>query len=132
VPDGWRGACIQFQHGTSTCAQTDAMARVDYEEMASRYDLGRDQPAAAREHWREALDPIVDRRRPLLDLGAGTGQWSPLFAQWFEVAVVAVELSQLLRDDRVDPEGRGLLVGGPPTSWTTTELRDPRRLEPCS
>lgn len=33
---------------TSTCGQTDAMARVDYEEMASRYDLGRDQSAAAR------------------------------------------------------------------------------------
>ena len=101
VPDGWRGACIQFQHGTSTCAQTDAMARVDNEEMASRYDLGRDQPAAAREHWREALDPIVDRRRPLLDLGAGTGQWSPLFAQWFEVAVVAVEPSRSMQSRAV-------------------------------
>lgn len=74
------------------------MARVDYEEIAPRYDLGRDQPAASREAWREALDPFVDRARPLLDLGAGTGQWSRLIAGWFGVRVLAVEPSSGMRD----------------------------------
>jgi SAM-dependent methyltransferase len=79
--------------GAALTGRLVSVARVDYEEMASRYDLGRDQPLASREYWREALDPFVDRTRPLLDLGAGTGQWSPLLADWFGVPVLAVEPS---------------------------------------
>ena len=69
------------------------VARVDYEEMASRYDQGRDQPATSRQPWREALAPYVDRARPLLDLGAGTGQWSGLFAEWIGLSVLTLDLS---------------------------------------
>lgn len=69
------------------------VARVDYEEMASRYDLGRDQPATSRQPWHEALVPYVDRTRPLLDLGAGTGQWSTLLAEWFGLPVLALDPS---------------------------------------
>jgi SAM-dependent methyltransferase len=73
------------------------VARVDYEEMASSYDAGRDHPRERRDDWRRALAASVDRGRPLLDLGAGTGQWSGLLAAWFGVDVVAVEPSLEMR-----------------------------------
>lgn len=73
------------------------MARVDYEQIASVYDAGRDQPSSHRENWRAVLEPFIDRDHPLLDLGAGTGQWSMLFAEWFDVEIVAVEPSAGMR-----------------------------------
>lgn len=70
------------------------MSRIDYTAMADRYDAGRDQPERHRQQWREVLSECVDRSMPLLDVGAGTGQWSRLLARWFGVQVVAVELSR--------------------------------------
>ncbi|MDQ2873898.1 MAG: class I SAM-dependent methyltransferase [Actinomycetota bacterium] len=69
------------------------MARVDYEQIAPMYDAGRDHRPEHRAQWRVALEPFIDSSRPLLDAGAGTGQWSLLLADWFSVEVEAVEPS---------------------------------------
>ena len=87
------------------------MARVDYERMAAGYDAGRDYPPDRRLAWRDALATHVDPTRPVLDLGAGTGQWAGLLAGWFSVDVVAVEPSTAMRSagrNRADPRVRWL------------------------
>jgi ubiquinone/menaquinone biosynthesis C-methylase UbiE len=80
------------------------MARVDYDRMAPDYLEGRALPAAGMEPWREEIarwlpepeDP-ERRRSPVLDLGAGTGQFAAAIADWFGVRVVAVEPSGGMR-----------------------------------
>ena len=119
------------------------MARVDYEAMASSYDAGRDHPRERRGDWRRALAAYVDRGRPLLDLGAGTGQWSGLLSDWFGVDFVAVEPSFEMRmravsrlDSRVQVvAGAGehlpMRDGGVGTAWVSAiwhHLTDPLRV----
>jgi SAM-dependent methyltransferase len=79
------------------------MARVDYDRMALDYLEGRALPAAGMAPWRDEIarwlpgpgDPAG--RSPVLDLGAGTGQFAAAIAGWFAVDVVAVEPSQGMR-----------------------------------
>jgi SAM-dependent methyltransferase len=70
------------------------MARVDYDRMAPDYVEARALPPEGMAPWREAirpwLPPDVARRSPVLDLGAGTGQFAAAIAGWFGVEVVAV------------------------------------------
>jgi len=77
------------------------MARVDYDRMAPDYVEGRALPPEGLEPWRQAirswLPEEVARRSPLLDLGAGTGQFAAAIAGWFGVEVVAVEPSGGMR-----------------------------------
>ena len=77
------------------------MARVDYDRMAPDYVRGRSLPVEGMEAWREAIEPWVPApgagRSPVLDLGAGTGQFAAGIAGWFGVEVVAVEPSQGMR-----------------------------------
>jgi SAM-dependent methyltransferase len=77
------------------------MARVDYDRMAPDYLEGRALPPAGMEPWRAAIRPWLpaDRagRSPVLDLGAGTGQFAAAMAGWFGVQVVAVEPSAGMR-----------------------------------
>ena len=102
------------------------MARVDYEEMASSYDAGRDHPRERRGDRRRALAASVDRGRPLLDLGTGTGQWSGLLADWFGVDVVAVEPSLEMRIRAVSrSDSRVHVVAG------TGESRRPPQVRTC-
>jgi ubiquinone/menaquinone biosynthesis C-methylase UbiE len=70
----------------------------DYEAMAARYDAGREIPLESLIGWRDALKPYLSPapRRPVLDLGSGTGLWSVALAGWFGVRVVAVEPSQAM------------------------------------
>jgi SAM-dependent methyltransferase len=83
------------------------MARVDYDRMAPDYLEGRALPAAGMEPWREELarwlpepeDPAG--RSPVLDLGAGTGQFGAAIAGWFGVDVIAVEPSEGMRAQAV-------------------------------
>jgi SAM-dependent methyltransferase len=74
------------------------MARVDYDEMAGRYDAGRRMDDWAAAPWRDAvgrwLPPATAR---LIDLGAGTGAWTRRLVEWFDVDVVAVEPSAGMR-----------------------------------
>ena len=56
------------------------MARVDYDRMAADYVEGRVLPPEGMEPWRAAIAPWVPGgvagRSPVLDLGAGTGQFA--------------------------------------------------------
>ena len=57
------------------------MARVDYDTMAGDYVEGRALPPAGLEPWREAIQPWLPGDAggsPVLDLGAGTGQFDLL------------------------------------------------------
>jgi ubiquinone/menaquinone biosynthesis C-methylase UbiE len=75
------------------------MARVDYDRMAADYLEGRALPAAGMESWRDAIAPWLPTAAggPVLDLGAGTGQFAAAIAGWFGVEVVAVEPSGGMR-----------------------------------
>lgn len=75
------------------------MARMDYDKIADRYDAARDLGDRSRVGWHSALRPYFAQvRDPVLDLGAGTGQWTGLLAGWFDAQVIALDLSeQMLR-----------------------------------
>jgi SAM-dependent methyltransferase len=77
------------------------MARVDYDRMAPDYAEGRVLPPEGMAPWREAIRPWLPAgaggRSPVLDLGAGTGQFAAAIAGWFGVEVVAVEPSGGMR-----------------------------------
>jgi SAM-dependent methyltransferase len=78
------------------------MARVDYDRMAPDYVAGRVLPAQGMDAWRAATAPwMAGGGSPLLDLGAGTGQFAAAMAGWFGVEVVAVEPSRGMRDQAV-------------------------------
>ena len=70
------------------------MARVDYEAAAKDYRAGRGLSVDGLAGWREAVRPYLERLGlPLVDVGSGTGQFAPLFAEWFGIEVVGVEPS---------------------------------------
>jgi ubiquinone/menaquinone biosynthesis C-methylase UbiE len=77
------------------------MARVDYDRMAPDYAAGRVLPPEGMEPWRVAIEAWLPEegsgRSPVLDLGAGTGQFAAAIAGWFGVEVVAVEPSGGMR-----------------------------------
>ncbi len=75
------------------------MQRVDYDQLAANYDRGRGMPPEALEGWRAALAAWLPpaSRRPVLDLGAGTGLFAVTIATWFDVRVVGVEPSGEMR-----------------------------------
>ena len=77
------------------------MARVDYDRMAPDYVEGRVLPPEGMEPWRAAIRPWLPSggagRSPVLDLGAGTGQFAAAIAGWFGARVVAVEPSGGMR-----------------------------------
>jgi ubiquinone/menaquinone biosynthesis C-methylase UbiE len=94
------------------------MARVDYDRMAPDYLQGRALPAEGMEAWRRAILPWLPAgpgpRGPVLDLGAGTGQFAAAIASWFGVEVVAVEPSAGMRAQgaRVNARPGVAWVGG--------------------
>jgi SAM-dependent methyltransferase len=83
------------------------MARVDYDRMAPDYLEGRALPAAGMEPWRDQIARWLPEpedsagRSPVLDLGAGTGQFAASIADWFGVDVIAVEPSEGMRAQAV-------------------------------
>jgi SAM-dependent methyltransferase len=94
------------------------MARVDYDRMAPAYVTGRALPPEGMAPWRDAIRPWLPRdlgdRSPVLDLGAGTGQFAAVIAGWFGVEVVAVEPSGGMRAQaaRAFPHGGVRWVAG--------------------
>jgi ubiquinone/menaquinone biosynthesis C-methylase UbiE len=75
------------------------VARIDYDEMAPDYDLGRALPPGALNDLRAALTDYLSAESagPVLDLGCGTGHFALLLAEWFGVEVIGVEPSQGMR-----------------------------------
>jgi len=100
------------------------MARVDYDEQADVFDAAQDVGEGARHAWRDALRPwvtVASRNTTandtpvVVDLGAGTGQWSSHFRAWFGADMVAVEPSSGMRYhayDRANSTDWFDLVGG--------------------
>jgi ubiquinone/menaquinone biosynthesis C-methylase UbiE len=68
---------------------------IDYERMSARYQSGRALSGEAAKTWSAVVDRFVQgaTRSRILDLGAGTGRFSVLFAVSLEVSVVGVEPS---------------------------------------
>ena len=85
------------------------MARVDYDRMAPDYLEGRSLPPEGMAPWRDAIAPWLAvgeaGRSPVLDLGAGTGQFAAAIAGWFGVEVVAVEPSGGMREQAARAHG---------------------------
>lgn len=72
---------------------------VDYEKQAANFTKGRALSAASWEAWRLAFQRHLLAEAPsrILDLGSGTGRYSPLLAEWFGCRVVGVEPSAGMR-----------------------------------
>lgn len=75
------------------------MARLDYDQIAARYDGGRRIADAGLADWRAAIARHLPAKQKLtlLDLGAGTGQFCFALADWFDARVIAVEPSAGMR-----------------------------------
>jgi SAM-dependent methyltransferase len=93
---------------------TSSVARISYdEETAAAYKAVREIPRAGLSEWREAIRRHL-RPSPgmtLLDLGAGTGQFSAAFHDWFDIEVVAVEPSAAMRAQIPSTEAIRVLEG---------------------
>lgn len=79
---------------------SSGMARISYdEETAAAYRAVREIPRDGLSEWREAIRRQLEPSpgMTLLDLGAGTGQFSAAFHDWFDIQVVAVEPSAAMR-----------------------------------
>jgi ubiquinone/menaquinone biosynthesis C-methylase UbiE len=67
---------------------------VDYDgTMAANFSGGRALSFETAEIWRSAIEPFLKTTQAalILDLGAGTGRFSSLLADWFEAEVIAIE-----------------------------------------
>lgn len=76
------------------------MTKIDYNRRQhSRYHEGRALEESALDLWRMALRRFVGDRggMTILDLGSGTGRFSPLLADAFDSQVVGVEPSDKMR-----------------------------------
>src|SRR2546427_5431354 len=70
---------------------------IDYDgRMSAGYQSGRALSQEAASTWIAIVAPFVRRagRARILDLGAGTGRFSPLFARVFEAPVIGIELER--------------------------------------
>jgi len=78
-----------------------AVARIDYDQpTASAYKAVREIPRDGLSDWREAVRRHLHPSpgMTLVDIGAGTGQFSAAFSEWFGLRVAAVEPSAAMRD----------------------------------
>jgi len=75
------------------------VARVDYDRAAGDYGRARGLPPEAILPLRDAVAPWLAAAddAPLVDVGAGTGQFARAFAEWFGARVVALEPSAGMR-----------------------------------
>jgi ubiquinone/menaquinone biosynthesis C-methylase UbiE len=66
--------------------------------MSDRYQSGRALSSEAASTWVTIVEPFVHRgkRTRILDLGAGTGRFSALFARMFDAQVLGIEPSQAM------------------------------------
>jgi len=77
------------------------VARNSYdEETAAAFKAVREVPRDGLSEWREAVRRHLrpTQGMTLVDIGAGTGQFTAAFSDWFDLNVVAVEPSAAMRD----------------------------------
>jgi ubiquinone/menaquinone biosynthesis C-methylase UbiE len=84
--------------------------RVDYETVAARYHHGRALSAETVARWRRAVVPHLPAGRPgrVVDVGAGTGLFLPVWVSWDARQVVAIEPSVAMRREAT---GSGFSTG---------------------
>ncbi len=76
------------------------VARIDYDVVARDYVAGRGLDADGLAGWRAAAAPyLTNLALPIVDVGSGAGQFSPLLAEWSGAAVVGVEPSGGMRSE---------------------------------
>ena len=91
------------------------MSRIDYDEVARDYVQGRGLSEYGLSGWREALRPYLEGlTMPVVDIGAGAGQFAALFPVWFDVCVIGVEPSEGMRQQAVAAtrDGRARYTAG--------------------
>ena len=91
------------------------MARIPYDEVAKDYREGRGLSEDGLAGWQKAVRPYFQGLTlPLVDVGSGTGQFAPLFAEWFGIDVVGVEPSEGMRAQAIEnaAHSRVLYVAG--------------------
>lgn len=90
--------------------------RVDYAGRIARgFNTGRAVQPHAQEVWHSALKPYFGSASRILDVGAGTGRFAVLLAQWFGASIIGVEPAEEMRRIAVT-DGRhanASYVGGP-------------------
>jgi ubiquinone/menaquinone biosynthesis C-methylase UbiE len=65
--------------------------RVDYAGRIARgFNTGRAVQPHAQEVWHSALKPYFGSASRILDVGAGTGRFAVLLAQWFGASIIGV------------------------------------------
>jgi ubiquinone/menaquinone biosynthesis C-methylase UbiE len=90
------------------------VARIDYDQQtATAYKAVREVPRDGLVEWREAIRRHLhpSPETTLLDIGAGTGQFSAAFSEWFGLRVVAVEPSASMRAQIPSTETIEVLAG---------------------
>jgi ubiquinone/menaquinone biosynthesis C-methylase UbiE len=104
---------------------------IDYDDMSARYESGRALSGKAANTWLATVAPFVQRsaRPRILDLGAGTGRFSVLFARSFEATVVGIEPSMGMlaaaAHEKPQPDGLTYVAGSAerlPLADTTCDL----------
>jgi ubiquinone/menaquinone biosynthesis C-methylase UbiE len=76
-----------------------APGAVDYDGTMSRdFNAGRGLSAESMTVWRSAFEPYIKGAGRVVDVGSGTGRFTVLLAEWFDVVVVGVEPARGMRD----------------------------------
>ncbi len=76
-----------------------APGKVDYDRQSSRYTAGRSLSGDAEAGWAKAIERhiVSDDIDTILDLGSGSGRFSPLLAETLAARVVGIEPSRGMR-----------------------------------
>jgi len=79
--------------------QSRGRAFVDYSRAAGRYDQGRALDEATHQRWRAEVAARLPRRplRRILDVGAGTGLWLPMWRALGAGQILGIEPSRAMR-----------------------------------
>ena len=78
-------------------AESPGPATIYEGRMATAYDAGRQLLPEAEDGWAETIAGLVPDVATVVDVGAGTGRFSRLFAERFSATVVAVEPAARMR-----------------------------------